>query len=297
MHEIILWAEKLFIQNNIYFGHGTDNALDESAYLISYCSDKPINFTDDDLTYLLSEKQRARVGEVVQERIEKRLPAAYITKRAYFFGLEFEVNESVLVPRSPIAELIAEEFSPWFDLNNHMKKKRQLNILDMCSGSGCIAIACATVFDSAVVDAVDISPDALAIARRNIATHSLEQRVTAIESDMFENLPDEKYDIIVSNPPYVTQQEIDELPEEYHQEPSLGLFAAENGLEFAITLLKKAKDYLNDEGILVVEVGNSAEALQNYYPDVPFTWLEFEMGGEGVFTLDAAQINQHYSKF
>ena len=296
MREIILWATELFKNNDLYFGHGTDNALDEAAYLISYCADKPVNFTDDDLTYKLTNEQRAKVAMVLQQRIEKKLPAAYITNTAYFFGLEFEVNEKVLVPRSPIAELIADEFSPWFDITSHRKINNPLKILDMCTGSACIAIACATAFEDAVVDAVDISTDALEVAQRNIIKHKLEHRVKAIQSDMFSNLPQEKYDIIVSNPPYVTQAEIDDLPDEYHQEPSLGLYADKNGLQFAIDILKNASKYLNEKGIVVIEVGNSAEALQNYYPEIAFTWIEFEMGGEGVFVLDAAQIRQYHSQ-
>jgi len=297
MHEIILWSESLFKQSELYFGHGTDNALDEAAYLISYCADKPIDFLDDDLSYCLSKTQREKVEDVLALRINNKLPAAYITKRAYFFGLEFEVNENVLVPRSPIAELIAEQFFPWFDIESHIKNTKSLNILDMCTGSGCIGIACAVAFENAIVDLADVSEPALEIANRNIVKHSLSQRVTAIQSDMFCDLKEKQYDIIVSNPPYVTQEEIDCLPDEYHKEPSLGLYADQAGLQFAITILKNAKKYLSENGIIVVEVGDSAEALQQYYPDIAFTWLEFEMGGEGVFMLDAAQINQYHSQF
>ena len=297
MHDVILWATEIFKNNSLYFGHGTDNALDEAAYLISYCAEKPVDFTDEDLVYKLTENQRSKVAIVLQQRIEQKLPAAYITNTAYFFGLEFEVNENVLVPRSPIAELIGEEFFPWFDITSHRQKDNSLKILDMCTGSACIAIACATAFEDAEVDAVDISLDALEVANRNIIKHKLEHRVNAIESDMFKNLAQKKYDIIVSNPPYVTQAEIDDLPDEYHQEPSIGLYADNKGLQFAIDILQHAKDYLNDEGIVVIEVGNSAEALQHHYPEVPFTWLEFEMDGDGVFVLDAAQIRQYHSQF
>jgi len=298
LRDVILWTEKIFNQNDIFFGHGTDNALDEAAYLISYCADMPVNFTDDDLDYQLTSTQRDKVSEALALRIEQKIPVAYITNKAYFFGLEFNVNESVLIPRSPIAELIAEQFSPWFDYKTWQEKNNQpLEILDMCTGSGCIAIACATAFDSAHVDAVDISEAALDVANSNIKKHNLENHVHAIQSDMFKNLPQKKYDIIVSNPPYVTQDEIDNLPDEYHKEPSQGLYAANEGLEFAISLLKNANQFLSEEGIIVIEVGNSAEALQNYYPNIPFTWLEFEMGGEGVLLLDAAQIKQFYLQF
>ncbi len=299
LREVILWAEALFKKNNLYFGHGTDNALDEAAYLISYCAEKPVDFTDDDLLDVLTASQRKKVEEVLYQRITNKVPVAYITGKAYFFGLEFNVNQNVLIPRSPIAELVGEQFSPWFDytgwLNNN--KNRALSILDMCSGSGCIAIACATVFENAEVDAVDISEQALKVANININKHHLANRVKVVQSDMFTDLPQKKYDIIVSNPPYVTQSEIDSLPDEYHSEPELGLYAANNGLQFAIIILQQAFYYLADNGIVVVEVGNSAQALQALFPEIPFTWLEFEMGGDGVFVLDAAQIRQYHAQF
>ncbi len=298
LREIILWAEKILDKQDIYFGHGTDNALDEAAYLISYCADLPADFGDDKLEIILSDKQRLKVADAMFERIENKIPVAYITGKAWFFGLEFEVNEHVLVPRSPLAELIAEHFSPWFD--NELwatRNDRPLDILDMCTGSGCIAIACATAFENASVDAVDISPEALKIAEKNIAKHNLQTRVHAICSDMFSDLAQKKYDIIISNPPYVSREEINALPDEYHKEPDMGLFADNNGLQFAITLLKNASKFLSDEGIIVIEVGNSEQALQKYYPDIAFTWLEFERGGQGVLLLDAAQIRQYQEKF
>jgi len=299
LHDIIVWAEEIFKDSDIYFGHGTDNALDEAAYLISYCADKPADFSEADLNYILSNEQREKVVEVLALRINNKLPASYITKTAYFCGLEFEVNEHVLIPRSPIAELISEQFFPWFDLNTHLASNSALEILDMCTGSGCIAIACAKAFPevNVHVDAVDISEQAIKVCNKNILKHKLSDVVSAIQSDMFEGVKDKKYNIIVSNPPYVSQPEIDSLPDEYHKEPALGLYADNNGLQFAITILKQATNYLTDNGILIVEVGNSAEVLQNYYPDIPFTWLEFEMGGEGVFMLEANQLRQYYERF
>ena len=303
LHDIIVWVEQLFQKNNLYFGHGTDNALDEAAWLIAYCADKPVDFTDNDLGYVLTPEQREKVTAVLHQRIIDKQPAAYITGTAYFFGLEFTVNEHVLIPRSPVAELIAEHFSPWFDYTGWLNKSSQsetnkpLAILDMCTGSGCIAIACATVFKNANVDAVDISEPALQVANINIKKHNLTSRVNAICSDMFEALPQKRYDIIVSNPPYVTQSEIDQLPDEYHKEPESGLFAANKGLQFAITILQQAFYYLADDGIVVIEVGNSAQTLQQYFPDIPVTWLEFESGGDGVFVLDATQIRQYHAQF
>ncbi len=297
MHDVILWAQDLFKQSDIFFGHGTDNALDEAAYLVSFCAKKAVDFSDDDLDYCLTTTQRKKLQQVLALRIKDKLPAAYITHKAYFSGLEFEVNGDVLIPRSPIAELIGEKFFPWFDYQAERKQNEPIKILDMCTGCGCIAIACATVFETAMVDAVDISEEALQVANRNILKHGLSDRVSAIQSDMFQDLAEKKYDIIVSNPPYVTQTEIDALPAEYHQEPSLGLFADKDGLQFAISILRNAQKFLNANGIVIVEVGNSAKALQAYYHDIAFTWLEFEMGGEGVFMLDAAQIRQYHSQF
>ncbi len=298
LRDIIVWAEELFKNSDLYFGHGTDNALDEAAYLVSYCAQKPADFNDNDLLHVLTASQREKVAEVLYQRITNKVPAAYITGTAYFFGLEFEVNEDVLIPRSPIAELIGEQFFPWFNYADGLSnnKKTPLNILDMCTGSGCIAIACAVAFENANVDAVDISTQALKVANSNICNHHLTERVKAIQSDMFVNLPQKKYDIIVSNPPYVTRVEIDGLPAEYHKEPDMGLYAANNGLQFAIIILQQAFYYLADNGIVVVEVGNSAQALQMLFPDIPFTWLEFEMGGEGVFMLDATQIRQYHAQ-
>ncbi len=298
LRDVIIWAEDLFKKNNLYFGHGTDNALDEAAYLLSYCAEKPVDFNDNDLTYVLTGKQREKAKKVLEQRIVDKIPAAYITGTAYFFGLAFEVNDNVLIPRSPIAELIGEQFFPWFDYAewSNKNKNNTLNILDMCTGSGCIAIACAMAFEHAQVDAVDISSLALDVANRNINKHDISERITTHQSDMFVSLPQKKYNIIVSNPPYVTQNEIDHLPDEYHKEPSLGLYAANKGLQFAVTLLQQAFYYLADDGLIVIEVGNSAQALQTLFPQVPFTWLEFEMGGEGVFVLDATQIRQYHAQ-
>lgn len=299
LRDVIVWAEELFKNSDLSFGHGTDNALDEAAYLVSYCAQKPVDFNDNDLMHVLTISQREKVAEVIEQRITNKVPAAYITGTAYFFGLAFEVNENVLIPRSPIAELIGEQFFPWFDYAGWLStnKNGRLNILDMCTGSGCIGIACAVAFENANVDAVDISEQALKVAKSNVNKHHVAERVKVIQSDMFLGLPQKKYDIIVSNPPYVTRVEIDGLPAEYHKEPDMGLYAANNGLQFAIIILQQAFYYLADNGIVVIEVGNSAQALQTLFPKVPFTWLEFEMGGDGVFALDAAQIRQYHAQF
>jgi ribosomal protein L3 glutamine methyltransferase len=215
------------------------------------------------------------------------LPLAYITGRAYFAGLRFKVNEHVLVPRSPFAELIEMAFSPWVDNPNQVRR-----VLDLGTGSGCIGIACAYALPYAKVDLLDISPQALEVAKQNIQYHGLENRVQAFESDVFSALGDERYDIIVSNPPYVCHAEMDTLPAEYQHEPSLGLEAGEDGMDIVSRILQGAKKHLNPGGILVVEVGASAGLLQARYPDEPFVWLDLERGGEGIFLMTAEQLQR-----
>lgn len=216
---------------------------------------------------------------------------AYLTNKAWFCGHEFYVDERVLVPRSPIGELITNRFAGLFN-------DEPLHILDMCTGSGCIAIACAYEFHNAEVDAVDISLDALAVAEQNIAEHGLENQVTPIRSDLFRDLPKVQYDIIVTNPPYVDAEDMSDLPGEFHFEPELGLAAGTDGLKLARRILACAPDYLADGGILICEVGNSMVHLMDQYPDVPFTWLEFDNGGDGVFMLTKSQLidaREHFS--
>ncbi len=239
----------------------------------------------------LTAGEKGAILELFQRRVNERLPAAYLTNKATFAGLSFYVDESVLVPRSPIAELIENGFEPWID------PERVVRVLDMCTGSGCIGIACAYSFPEAEVDLVDVSPEALHVAEKNIRQHSLQGRVNVIQSDLFSSLDENRYDIIVSNPPYVSSSEMQALPEEYRQEPVLGLEAGAAGLDIVTPLLQRASSYLKPDGIMVVEVGLSDDALQERYPQVPFLWLEFERGGEGVFMLTADQLVQYASEF
>jgi len=217
--------------------------------------------------------------EKIHSRVRSRLPVPYITKKAWFCGLPFYVDERVLIPRSPIAELIETRFSPWVDPDE------VYDVLDLCTGSGCIAIACAYAFEHARIDASDLSRDALDVARYNIQQHGLLDRVRLFEGDLFLALPKHRYDIIVSNPPYVGAKEMEDLPNEYTHEPSLALASGEFGLDIVDRMLKMAYHYLKDDGILVVEVGNTANLMEEHYPRLPFVWLEFERGGEGVFLL------------
>ena len=291
LRDMIYFGASAFDAASLYFGHGTDNALDEAAYLAFFALKETPDFSDEKLDVNLSQSDIATVNNLFQQRIDTRKPAAYLTHEAWFAGLPFYVNENVLVPRSPFAELIEEQFQPW------LVTDKVHRILDLCTGSGCIAIACALAFPDAEVDAADISKDALEVAEKNKAQHKLNERLTIIESDLFSNLRGRRYDLIVSNPPYVDAEDMANLPDEYHHEPELGLTAGDNGLDLVIPMLRDAKNHLNKDGVIIVEVGNSEEALVELFPEVPFMWLEFEYGGEGVFMLDARDIEKHHESF
>jgi len=288
---MILWGEQVLDEAGVYFGHGTDNALDEAAWLVSHAVGLPPTFSDAQLEQVLSAEQQAAVQKLLGRRVKERLPAAYLTHEAWFAGHRFYVDERVLVPRSPLAELILDEFQPWVD-PSHLTR-----VLDLCTGSGCIAIATALALPHVLVDATDVSPEALEVARRNVSEYGLAQRVSLIESDLFDALQGRRYDLIVSNPPYVDAADMAALPEEYRREPQLGLAAGDEGLNLVIPMLQQAADHLTPNGVMIVEVGNSAEALQARFPTVPFTWLEFTYGGEGVFLLEAPQLVEYHDIF
>ncbi|WP_317929337.1 50S ribosomal protein L3 N(5)-glutamine methyltransferase [Halioxenophilus sp. WMMB6] len=269
---------------DIYFGHGTDNAWDEAVFLTLETLHLPYSLLDQIMEAALTESERATLLQHFDTRIRDRVPAAYLVGKAWFAGLPFIINENVLVPRSPIAELIEKQFSPWL-LEPPQK------ILDLCCGSGCIGIAAATVFPEALVDLADISPEAVDVAWQNIDLHGMDERVQAIESDLFSDLQEEVYDLILCNPPYVDAEDMATMPEEYQREPALGLESGTDGLDFTRRLLVEARDHLTDNGLLVCEVGNSCYALEEAYPEVAFTWVDFEKGGHGVFIMTATELD------
>lgn len=291
IRDYIRWASSQFTQTQICFGHGTNCAMDEAAALVLHTIHQPYDLSEFYLQAVLTPVERQAIIDIVHKRIKERVPAAYLTHESIFAGLSFYVDKRVLVPRSPIAELIEQRFAPWVD-EDHV-----VRILDLCTGSGCIAIACAYAFRNALVDAVDLSEDALAVAEINVEKHQIDDSVTLYQSDLFQQLPAARYDIIVSNPPYVSTLEWTYLPEEFHAEPAMGFKGGDSGLDLVLHILVNAADYLAEHGILVVEVGSSAETLQSIFPDVPFYWLDFERGGDGVFLLTAEQVQQYHELF
>ncbi len=283
IRDFIRWAVSQFNEAELYYGHGTETAWDEAIALILHTIHLPHDINPMVLDARLIQSERKALREVIEKRVLKRMPVPYITHEAWFADLPYYVDERVLIPRSPIAELIENQFQPW--ANEPIE-----NILDLCTGSGCIAIACAKAFPDASVDATDISRDAIEVAKMNMARHACEDQVHVYQADLFNGLPPKKYDLIVSNPPYVDAEDMAALPQEYHHEPTLALAAGHDGLDIVIRILKDAKKYLKPQGILIVEVGNSEVALSEKFADVAFTWLEFERGGGGVFLLTYEQL-------
>ncbi|ELM3657169.1 50S ribosomal protein L3 N(5)-glutamine methyltransferase [Edwardsiella piscicida] len=283
IQDMLRWTVSRFNAAEVYYGHGTDNAWDEAVQLVLPSLYLPMDIPEDMRSARLTLSERHRIVERVIRRINERIPVAYLTNKAWFCGHEFYVDERVLVPRSPIGELIDNRFS---GLIGHEPQ----HILDMCTGSGCIAIACAYAFPQAEVDAVDISSDVLAVTEHNIQQLGLEQQVTPIRSDLFRELPPLRYDLIVTNPPYVDEEDMSDLPDEFRHEPTLGLAAGSDGLKLVRRILACAPDYLSDDGVLICEVGNSMVHLMAQYPSIPFVWLEFDNGGDGVFMLTRQQL-------
>lgn len=273
-----------FEQADIFYGHGTDNALDEASSLVLFALHLPHDLPGHYLDARLTESERERIYTLYHRRVVDRVPAPYLTGRIWFAGHEFRVNEHVLIPRSPIAELVEAEFTPW------VQPERVERVLDMCTGSACIAIACAYAFPEASVDAVDISTEALAVAAENVALHEMSEQVTLVESDLFSRLAGRHYDLIVTNPPYVDVSEMEDRPAEFLHEPEIALASGHDGLDAIRVILREAAAHLNEDGVLVAEVGASQHLLMEAFPQVPFLWLDFERGGDGVFVLTREQL-------
>ncbi len=293
LRDILRWTTSRFSEAGLFYGHGNEDAFNEAMQLILHSLHLPVTeFPELFIDCQLTTQEKQRIFELVKQRIEQRIPVPYLTNEAWFAELPFFVDERVLIPRSPFAELIANEFSPWL-----IEPESVQNILDLCTGSACIAIACAYAFPYADVDAIDISQDAIDVANINIEKHQLNQQVTAIQSDLWQHCPTKKYDLIVSNPPYVGSAEMQTLPNEYRHEPELALQAEDNGLAIVERILLQASNYLTENGIIIIEVGNSDEAVVEKWPDIAFTWLEFEQGGHGLFMLDAIQCEEFNTKY
>jgi ribosomal protein L3 glutamine methyltransferase len=279
------FAVSQFEASDIFYGHGTDNAYDEAVWLVMSALHLPMDTLNNFLDARLTMSERNKLAGLLEQRINQHTPTAYLVKEAWLQGLKFYVDERVLIPRSFIAELLNDGLSPWIEFPELIE-----SAADICTGSGCLGILLASAFPNAAVDVVDVSSDALDVAKINIANYALEEQVSAIQSDMFTALKGKKYDVIISNPPYVDAPSMATLPTEYRSEPQIALGSGSDGLDHTHTILREAANYLNDNGILIVEIGHNREALEAAYPNIVFTWLEVSSGNEFVFLLTKAQL-------
>ena len=272
------WGASEFGRAKLHFGHGTDNALDEAFHLVTWVLKLPHELPRAYFDAQLTPAETRTVMALLRKRVKSRKPAAYLTGEAWFAGLPFHVDERVLIPRSPLAEMIEGHFRPWLHAEPH-------RILDLCAGSGCIAVACAMAFPEAVVDAAELDAGALQVLKRNVARHQLEGRVEAVRSDLFKALAGRKYGLIVSNPPYVPTARWQGMPPEYHHEPKLALASGKDGMDIVARILREAPAFLEDDGLLVCEVGGSVPEFDRRFANIPVIWPEFERGGDGVFAI------------
>ncbi len=279
------YAVSQFEASDIFYGHGTDNAYDEAVWLIMSGLHLPMDTLNNFLDARLTASERSKLASFIDQRITQHTPTAYLLKEAWLQGLKFYVDERVLIPRSFIAELLNTDLSPWVEFPEMIE-----SAADICTGSGCLGVLLASVFPNAAVDVIDISQDAIDVANINIANYGLDAQVTAIKSDMFSALTGKKYDIIISNPPYVDAPSMAALPAEYQNEPQLALGSGVAGLDHTHTILREAANYLNDDGILIVEIGHNRDALEAAYPNIIFNWLEVSSGTEFVFLLTKSQL-------
>jgi len=287
LRDYLRWTLSEMHRHQVYFGHGHVDAWNEALQLVFNAVDLPWDSSLELLDSRLLDKEKVQIESFVYQRCNERRPLPYITGEAWFMGIPFNVDERVLIPRSPTAQLIEEGFQPWL---GEVDVER---VLDLCTGSGCIGIACAAVFDQAEVDLVDLSAEALDVAETNIARHELQERVRTVQSDLFNNLEGEVYDLIITNPPYVDQDDLDSMPAEYQHEPELALGSGPDGLDITRRILREAGRHLSEQGLLVCEVGNSEVHLMQAYPELPLIWVELEEGGNGVFVIDAPTLRAH----
>jgi len=290
LSQAIETAEAALIEAQVYFGHGTDNAWDEAVFLVLGACGMPLDTQKDALQKVLTNEQLLRVQDWLDKRIQQRLPLPYLLGETWFAEISFKVSQDVIIPRSPMAELIVRHFSPFV-------KSSPKTALDLCCGSGCIGIAMALHMDIPHVDMVDIEPAALLLSQQNVEHHDLGDRVRVFNSDLFSGLPARYYDLIVSNPPYVDAKDYDDMPVEFSHEPKLALVSGDDGLDLTAAMLAQAADWLSEQGLIVIEVGNSEIALQNALPEVPFMWLDLTSGGNGIFCLTGVQCRQYQSRF
>lgn len=285
IRDLLRFAVSQFNNADLFFGHGSANAYDEAVYLILHTLHLPLEQLAPFIDARLTSDEQAQVLQIIERRITEKKPAAYLTNEAWLGDYNFYVDERVIVPRSFIAELLQTQLEPWvIDPDNI------LSAMDLCTGSGCLAILMAHAFENATVDAVDISTDALAVANRNVADYKLQNRVNCIESDLFTALSGRSYDLIISNPPYVNAESMAYLPTEYNHEPKNALESGDDGLDATRVILREAAKYLNDEGLLIVEIGHNRDCLEQAYPQTPFTWIETSAGDEYVFLLQRNQL-------
>jgi ribosomal protein L3 glutamine methyltransferase len=280
MRDYLRFAVSRFNEAGLFFGHGSSDAYDEAAYLILHTLHLPLDKLEPFLDARLTDSERVEIWGILRRRVEQRVPAAYLTHQAFLGEFSFYVDERVIVPRSFIAELLNQRLGPWITEPDGIGK-----VLDLCTGSGCLAILAAHAFPNASVDAADLSADALAVAERNVADYHLQDRVNLIESDLFAKLGGRKYDLIISNPPYVDAESVAALPQEYLHEPKLSLGSGHDGLDATRIILKDAAEHLSENGVLIVEIGHNREVLEAAYPNLPFTWLDVSAGDEFVFML------------
>lgn len=290
VQDFIRWTSSQLSLSDVFLGHGTDNPIDEAKQLILATLGLSLFIPTEFYSANLTNDEKQALFDIIQKRISDRVPTPYLTNQAWFCGHSFYIDERVLIPRSPIGELIDNHFQ------SLLSQSPQL-ILDLCTGSGCIGIACAYAFPDAQVDITDISLEALDVAQQNIDLHEMNFRVSPVLSDLFNDIPAKQYDLIVTNPPYVDNEDMDDLPDEFSYEPKLALEAGFDGLDIVKRILSDAINYLSPQGILVCEVGNSWVSLQEQYPQVPFNWLEFERGGLGVFSITREELIQYQHCF